>query len=165
MLSTLEKAENNTGNELGHVLEKKFECWQDVFSFSSNAMTHFSFGNTENNHGHADIHPAMPRWSMLASEVEELEKEIVVRMEAPGMEMADFKISIEKDMLTLSGEKHSQREMRDSTYHLMERAYGSFQRNILLPREVDASIAKVFYRGGVLNIRLPKLVHDKCSVK
>ena len=71
---------------------------------------------------------------MLAGEVEETDKEIVVRVEAPGMEKEDCRITIDGNLLYLSGEKHYRRETSDSTYHVMERAYGAFQRNIPLPR-------------------------------
>lgn len=60
-------------------------------------------------------------------------------------------------MLYVSGEKRFERETHDSTYHVMERAYGSFRRNIPLPRNVDADKAKATYTNGVLNIRLPKV--------
>ena len=56
----------------------------------------------------------------------------------------------------VSGEKRYERESHGSTYHVMERAYGSFQRTIPLPRNVDADNAEASYRNGVLSIRLPK---------
>lgn len=45
----------------------------------------------------------------------------------------------------------------DSTYHVMERAYGAFQRSIPLPRNVDTDKAKASYKNGVLTVRLPKV--------
>jgi HSP20 family protein len=93
----------------------------------------------------------------LAGEVEELDKEVIVRVEVPGMEKEDFTITVEGNELYLSGEKRYERESRDSTYHVMERAYGSFQRSIPLPRNVDAERAQASYKNGVLSIRLPKV--------
>jgi len=66
------------------------------------------------------------------------------------MEKEDCRITIEDNMLHLSGEKHFERETSDSTYHVMERAYGAFQRTIPLPRNVDADKAEASYRNGVL---------------
>lgn len=63
-------------------------------------------------------------------------------------------------MLYISGEKHYEHETRESTFHVMERAYGSFQRSIPLPRNVDADNAEASYRNGVLNICLPKADGD-----
>jgi HSP20 family protein len=102
----------------------------------------------------------MPRWSLLAGEVEETSKDIVVRVEVPGMEKKDCRIAIEGNMLYLCGEKHFEREAGDSTYHIMERAYGSFQRTIPLPRNVDVDRAEATYRNGVLSIRMPKMAGE-----
>jgi len=88
--------------------------------------------------------------------VEETGKEIVVRVEMPGMEKEDCRIAIEGNMLYLSGEKRFQRDDVGSTYHVMERAYGSFQRAIPLPRNVDTDKADASYKNGVLTIRMPK---------
>lgn len=85
-----------------------------------------------------------------------MENEIVVRVEMPGMEREDCRITIEGNMLYLSGEKHFQREDVGSTYHVMERAYGSFQRTLSLPHNVDTDNAEASYKNGVLTIRLPK---------
>ena len=80
-----------------------------------------------------------------------------MRVEVPGMDRKDCRITIEDNVLYVSGEKHYERETRDSTYHVMERAYGSFQRSIPLPRNVDAERAQASYKNGVLSIRLPKV--------
>jgi len=80
-----------------------------------------------------------------------------VRVEVPGIEKKDCRITIEGNLLYVSGEKRYERESHGSTCHVMERAYGSFQRTIPLPRNVDADNAEASYRNGVLSIRLPKL--------
>ena len=78
----------------------------------------------------------------------------------PGMEKDDCRIMIEGNLLCLSGEKRLERETSDSTYHVMERAYGAFQRTIPLPRNVDASKAEASCKNGVLSIRLPKVAGE-----
>lgn len=97
-----------------------------------------------------------PRWSLLAGEVEETAGEIMVRVEVPGMDKDDCHITIEGSTLYLNGEKRYERETHDSTYHVMERAYGYFQRVIPLPGNVDIDKAEAGYKNGVLTIRLPK---------
>lgn len=77
------------------------------------------------------------------------------------MEKEECRIMIEGNLLYLSGEKRFERETSDSTYYVMERAYGAFQRTISLPRNVDAEKAEASYRNGVLNIRLPKVADEK----
>lgn len=159
MLDTLKQAGINIGRELGRTWENLSEGWREMLSRSSNALTHFSAKNDEATE-EGGLLAKFPRWGLLAGEVEENDKEIVVRVEAPGMEKEDFKITIEGNMLYLSGEKRYERESHNRTYHVMECAYGSFQRSIPLPRSVDADNAQASYKNGVLNIRLPKLVKD-----
>ena len=54
-----------------------------------------------------------------------------------------------------------ERETNDSTYHVMERAYGMFQRAIPLPLSVNIEKAQASFRNGVLTVRLPKGDSDK----
>ena len=97
-----------------------------------------------------------PRWSLLAGELEETGHDVVVRFELPGMDKDDCTIHIEGNVLHLSGEKRFERDSSDSTYHVMERAYGAFQRSIALPRNVNVDQAKASFKNGVLTVRLPK---------
>lgn len=160
MLDTLKQAGKNIGRELGRTWENLSEGWRELLSRGSNALTHFSISRDEALTQSGGSLAAFPRWSLLAGEVEEMDKEIIVRVEVPGMEKEDFSITIEGNELYLSGEKRYEREARDSTYHVMERAYGSFQRSIPLPRNVDADHAQASYKNGVLSIRLPKVVSE-----
>lgn len=154
MLDSLKQAGKNIGRELSRTWENLSEGWHELLSRNGNALTHFSRSKNE-------VQPesglaAFPRWSLLAGEVEETDSEIVVRVEAPGMEKEDCRIVIEGNLLQVSGEKRLARETRGSTYHVMERAYGAFQRAIPLPRNVDADKAEATYKNGVLTVRLPK---------
>jgi len=160
MLDNLKEAGKNIGRELSRTWENLSEGWRELLSRSSNALTHYSSSTDEALTQSGSTLATFPRWSLLAGEVEDLEKEVVVRVEVPGMEKDDFSISVEGNTLYLSGEKHYERESRDSTYYLMERAYGSFQRTIPLPRNVDADRAQASYKNGVLSIRLPKVESD-----
>jgi len=165
MLETLKQAGETIGRELRYTWTDLSEGWIELLGRSSSSLTYFSFGRGKEIPAHGRSNANYPRWGLLAGEVEELDQEIVVRIEVPGMEKEDFNITIKGNLLCLSGEKRSQREMRGSTYHMMERAYGSFQRSIPLPPSVDTNKARMIYRSGVLNIRLPKLVNDISLVK
>lgn len=154
MLDNLKEAGRNLGREFTRTWESLSEGWRELMSRSSDALTHFTRGKAEEKSG-GEL-AAFPRWGLLAGEIEETDKEIVVRIETPGMEKEDCSISIEENMLYISGEKRYQREEGDSTYHVMERAYGSFRRAFPLPRNVDTDNAVATYRNGVLSIRLPK---------
>ena len=159
MLDSLKQAGKNIGRELGRAWESLSEGWRELLSRSSDALTHFSRNKNESQPGSSAL-ATFPRWSLLAGEVEETDKDILVRVEVPGMEKEDCRITIEDNMLCLSGEKRFEREASDSTYHVMERAYGVFQRTIPLPRNVDAARAEASYKNGVLSIRLPKVAGE-----
>lgn len=161
MLNSLKEAGKNIGRELNRAWENLSDGWRELLSRGSNSLTHFSRHKAENEEqegGPLAFPPAdFPRWSLLAGEVEETGKEVVVRLEVPGMDKNDCRITIEGNTLYLSGEKRFERETGDSTYHVMERAYGSFQRAIPLPRNVDIDRAEANYKNGVLSVRLPKV--------
>lgn len=154
MLDSLKQAGKNIGRGLGRTWESLSEGWRELLS-SSDALTHFSRNKVDAQEGNGAL-ATFPRWSLLAGEVEETDKEILVRVEVPGIEKKDCRITIEGNVLYVSGEKRYERESHGSTFHVMERAYGSFQRAIPLPRNVDADNAEASYRNGVLSIRLPK---------
>jgi HSP20 family protein len=159
MLDTLKQSGRNIGRSISHTWENLSEGWRELLNRNSSALTHFS-RNMDDTQAENGALATFPRWSLLAGEVEETDKEILVRVEVPGMDKKDCRITIEGNVLYVSGERHYERETRDSTYHVMERAYGSFQRSIPLPRNVDAGNAEASYMNGVLNIRLPKVDGD-----
>lgn len=160
MLDSLKQAGMNIGRELGRTWENLSDGWRELLSRSNSALTHFSHNNKNGSQPENNSLATFPRWSLLAGEVEETDKEILVRVEVPGMEKEDCRITIEGNMLYVSGEKRLERETHGSTYHVMERAYGAFQRSIPLPRNVDADKAEAMYKNGVLNVRLPKVAGE-----
>jgi HSP20 family protein len=89
-------------------------------------------------------------------DVTETEKEIKVSAEIPGVEPKDIDVSVEDGMLTIKGEKKYEREEKEKGQYRMERSYGSFERAIELPAEVDESKAKAEFKKGVLRLTLPK---------
>ncbi|PYL08281.1 MAG: hypothetical protein DME33_07725 [Verrucomicrobia bacterium] len=89
-------------------------------------------------------------------DVTETEKEIKVSAEIPGVEPKDLDVSVEDGMLTIKGEKKYEREEKEKGQYRMERSYGSFERAIELPAEVDESKAKAEFKKGVLRLTLPK---------
>ena len=89
-------------------------------------------------------------------DVTETDKEIKVSAEIPGVESKDIDVSVEEGMLTIKGKKKYEREEKEKDQYRMERSYGSFERAIELPAEVDESKAKAEFKKGVLRLTLPK---------
>jgi len=84
------------------------------------------------------------------------DKEVKVCAEIPGVDAKDIDVSVEDGTLTIRGEKKYEREENDKGQYRMERSYGSFERAIRLPTEVDESKAKSEFKKDVLRLTLPK---------
>jgi HSP20 family protein len=91
-----------------------------------------------------------------AVDVAEMENEIVVNVEAPGMDPKEFDISLSEGTLTIRGEKKQDRVEKEENYHLTERRYGTFSRSIPLPQEVESDKISASYKNGVLTVKLSK---------
>ena len=89
-------------------------------------------------------------------DVKESDKELRVSAELPGMEEKDIEVSLNRDSLTIKGEKKEEKEDTGKDYYRMERAYGSFSRTIPLPTEVDQDKVKAEFKKGVLTVTIPK---------
>lgn len=139
------------------------EGWHKLHERASSAITRFTpmrRGDVETPEDQLSSYSS--RWGLLAAEVSESDDEILVRIEAPGMEADNFEISVVEDhVLVVSGEKRVRREEVKGRYHIMECAYGQFERAIPLAAEVDESHARASYERGVLSVTLPKLVQSR----
>jgi HSP20 family protein len=91
-----------------------------------------------------------------AVDVAEAADKITVKAEVPGLEPKDIDISLTGDILTIKGEKKSEREEKKENYHLVERSYGSFSRSLKLPAAVQADKIEASYKQGVLTVTCPK---------
>lgn len=89
-------------------------------------------------------------------DISESDDEIRVKADLPGMDENDIHLSLEGNYLVISGEKKSEVEDKDRTYHRVERRYGSFSRSIELPAEVDPNKVEATFKKGVLTVIIPK---------
>ena len=98
---------------------------------------------------------ATTTWSP-AVDIFETEGEIVVKAELPGMDRKDIALNLERNVLTLRGERRFAKETKDDNYHRIERSYGAFSRAFSIPATVDDEKIGADYKDGVLKIVLPK---------
>jgi len=105
--------------------------------------------------GRKALRPLEMEWAP-AVDVSETADQVVIKAEVPGMEAKDIDISLAGDVLTIKGEKKSEREEKKENYHLVERTYGSFSRSLKLPTAVDADKIEASYKQGVLTVSCPK---------
>jgi HSP20 family protein len=83
-------------------------------------------------------------------------QELVIRAELPDMQRDDIKLVVDNNILTISGEKKFDSEMKDENCHRVERTYGQFSRSFSLPTTIDSGKVSAEYKNGVLTVKLPK---------
>src|SRR5262245_33855722 len=98
---------------------------------------------------------AKAEWAPLV-DIDEDEKEYTIKAELPDIKKEDVKVSVENDMLLISGERKMESEKKTKKHHRMERFYGNFQRAFRIPDDADGSQIKAECKNGVLCIHLPK---------
>jgi len=91
-----------------------------------------------------------------AVDVYEDEKKVVLKLEVPGIKEKDLDVSVEKNTLTVKGERKFEQEEKEENFHRIERRYGSFYRAFALPTTVDTESVAASYNAGVLNLELTK---------
>lgn len=96
-----------------------------------------------------------------AVDIYEKGDKITVRAEIPGAKSEELNVSVDDDLLTISGEKKQENEVKEQDYYRLETAYGRFERTIRLPEAVQAEGAKAGYKNGVLKIELSKAEEAK----
>lgn len=151
---------------LGNAVDSVAEGWQHLLNVAQHAITRFKpvSGSNSDEAGSYKV----SRWAVLAADVHENDDAICVKLEIPGMEAKDFNIRVDHQFLVVSGEKHFSREQELKRYHLVECAYGQFERWVPLPGDVDENKAKASYKNGILQVILPKLsvtVHKTIKIE
>lgn len=143
---------------LGRAWDNLATGWQELWERAGQALTRFTPSRAAGQLQTADEQTALhgTRWALLAAEVRDDGDALTVKLEAPGMAAEDFEVHVQEDYLVVRGEKRVEREQTQGRYHIMERAYGRFERAIPLPAPVDEAGARARYRKGVLSINLPK---------
>jgi HSP20 family protein len=155
MLESLQQFGKEIGKELGRAWEGLSEGWRELLTRSSNALTRYTRSSEPPVAG-STADRATPSWGLLAGDVSDDGKNIVVRVELPGVDRDDCDIVVDGSTLYIRGEKRHDVEHVGHSYYVRQCAYGSFQRAISLPHSVDASRAEAIYRNGVLTVKLPK---------
>ena len=103
----------------------------------------------------SDRLPAAARWSP-SVDVAENDAAYVVTAELPGAKKEDVSLELHGDVLTIRGEKRSEREEKNERRHLVERTFGSFERSFTLPQNADGDRVAATFKDGVLTVTIPK---------
>ncbi|MCA9960673.1 MAG: Hsp20/alpha crystallin family protein [Anaerolineales bacterium] len=94
--------------------------------------------------------------SELALDLSETDEAYVVQASVPGIAPDDVEISITNNVLTITGEFKAEEETDKKQWHLRERRYGRFTRQLSFPTKVDSAAAAAEYANGILTLTVPK---------
>ncbi len=129
---------------------------QAVFNSGLNLIENF-FRESLLTKEHASFVPAV--------NISEEENKFNVELSAPGFVKSDFKVELNKNVLTVSAEHKTEKEaketVKEKTFTRKEFNYGSFQRSFTLPEGINAEAIDAKYENGILNIVLPKKEKEK----
>jgi len=88
-------------------------------------------------------------------DIYEADGQLVIKVEVPDMRREDIDVTVENSTLSIRGERKLDDEIKQESFHRVERAYGSFVRTFSLPTTVDAGKIGAEYKNGVLTVKLP----------
>jgi HSP20 family protein len=115
------------------------------------------FGRPANGGEEAD---GFGTWSP-AIDVQETDKEYLVKADLPAVNKTDLKINVEDGILTVEGERKQEKEETGKKFHRVERVYGRFVRRLSVPSDVDGTKVAADFKEGVLSVHMPKSVVAK----
>ena len=95
------------------------------------------------------------QWAPLV-DISEDENEYLIKAELPEVKKDDVKVSVQNDVLSITGERKYEKEEKNRKIHRVERAYGSFARTFTVPEDADAEHVAAEFRDGILQVHLPK---------
>jgi HSP20 family protein len=90
-----------------------------------------------------------------AVDIYEVDGALVLKAELPDMRREAIDVNVENHTLTIRGERKLDNEVKQESFHRIERAYGNFVRQFTLPPTVDAAKIAAEYKNGVLTVKLP----------
>lgn len=139
--------------EMNRLFDEFFSDDEDVFGGSHFGLTPFSSMRSVGD----GLTPTI--------DLSETDKELIVSVELPGMNEKDIEVNLTRNALTVSGEKKQEEEKNEKGWYRMERHYGSFNRTIPLPCEVEGDGIDASFKNGVLKIKLPKTCENVDQAK
>jgi HSP20 family protein len=131
----------------------KWDPVRELDEFSNRLSTFFGPSLTQKDDENGWFTKA--QWAPLV-DITEDSHEYLLHVELPGIEKDQVKLTVENGTLLISGERESEREVKNRKYHRMERSYGSFLRSFSLPDDADGNKIKAEFKNGMLKVHLPK---------
>src|ERR1041384_2076455 len=89
-------------------------------------------------------------------DIYEDENSFLIKVELPEINREDVKVSLNENVLSITGERRVENEEKRENYHRVERSYGQFHRSFTLPQNVAVDTINAQFKDGVLRLTLPK---------
>jgi HSP20 family protein len=92
------------------------------------------------------------------ADIADTDKEYLISLELPGLELADVDVRLSGNLLTVSGERKQKKEDKDKHFYRMETTYGAFERRFELPQNVrtEPDSVQATFKNGILEIKVAK---------
>ena len=135
-------------------LKKDSEALNDTFKSLFNSPL---FTNWENLNSASNYTPKV--------RISEDRDAFQIRMEIPGIAKEDVKLSVENNVLSVTGEKKEETKKEDTNLIINEIYHGQFSRNFNLSKDIRIEAIDAEFKDGILNITLPKVEEAKPVVK
>jgi HSP20 family protein len=103
--------------------------------------------------GNGDV--ALPDWSP-GVDISEDDKEYLIKADLPEMKKEHVKVTVENGVLSISGDRKSEKEENKKKFHRIERSYGTFLRTFRFPEDADSTKISAEFKDGVLKVHLSK---------
>ena len=89
-------------------------------------------------------------------DISETDSDYHIDVEMPGIDQKEIDIKLDNNILTIRGKKEEKSDSKERNYYVKERYYGSFQRSITLPTNMNAEDIDARFLNGVLHLKIPK---------
>lgn len=107
-------------------------------------------------------------WVVPNLDVHENTDSVTVEADLPGLDEKDISVTLANGLLTIKGERKSEREEKNESYHLSERSFGSFERSVRLPDSIDENKIEARFDKGVLKVvaaKKPEAVKEEKKIE
>src|SRR6187551_1559439 len=128
---------------------------------AQNRLNRIFLGGFPSRMGSGEIHSLMVAdWSPEV-DISQDDHEYLLKADLPEMKKDDVRVTVEDGILSVSGERKSEKEDQKRKFHRIERAFGNFKRSFSLPEDADSTKVTAEFRDGVLKIHLPTTTKAK----
>jgi len=92
--------------------------------------------------------------------ISETDNKYFIEAELPGVKQSDLELKLDNNILLIKGKSEESKESKERNYFMRERYYGSFQRSLTLPNNINENDITANFKDGILNIEITKKLEN-----